>query len=67
MAQLVSGHNDSREASRVLHDGHTVDLLQPLVDDARATDVSKPGGAAVAFAVPSLAATHVESGKTKIN
>lgn len=39
MPDFMCSDNDSAEAAGVLDDGHTVDLLQTLVDDARASDV----------------------------
>lgn len=34
--------DDAGEATSVFNDGHRVDFLEPLVDDARASHVSKP-------------------------
>lgn len=39
MTNFVGGHNDTAEAAGVLDDGHAVDLLQALVDDAGTSDV----------------------------
>lgn len=41
MTNFVGGHNDTAEAAGVLDDGHAVDLLQALVDDAGTSDVRK--------------------------
>ncbi len=60
MSQFVSGDDDSGESAGVLDDGHTVHLLQTLVDDAGAADVGESGRAAVALAVTALPATHVK-------
>ena len=54
MPELVSSHDNPGETPGVLHDGHAVHLLQPLVDDARPSDVGKPGGASVTVSIASL-------------
>ena len=54
MPELVSSHDNPGETPGVLHDGHAVHLLQPLVDDARPAYVSKPGGASVTVSIASL-------------
>jgi len=60
VAEFVSSDDDSREASRVLHYGHRIDLFQALVHDASATYVSESGGASVAFSVPRFTTAHVQ-------
>lgn len=42
VSNFVSGNNDAGEPSRVLDYRHAVDLLQPLVDHTRSTDVCEP-------------------------
>ena len=54
MPELVSRHDDPGEAAGVLHDGHAVDLLQPLVHDTGPTHVGKPGRAPVTVSITSL-------------
>lgn len=54
MSELVSSDDDSGKAAGVFDDGDAVDLLEPLVDDARAADVREAGRAAVALAVTTL-------------
>ncbi len=63
VSQLVRRDDDAREAPGVLHDGHAVDLLQALIDDAGAPHVGEPGRAAVTLAHATLATTHIQSGK----
>lgn len=62
MTNFVSGHNDATVPAAVLDDGHTVDLLQPLVDHTRSTNVREACCASIAS--PSLvpSATHVQFG-----
>ena len=54
MPELVSRHNDAGEAASVLHDGHAVHLLQPLVHHASPAHVGKPGGSPVAVSIARL-------------
>ena len=61
MSQFVRGDDDAGEPPGVLDDGHGVDLLQPLVDDAGAAHVREAGRAPVALAQPALATAHVQS------
>ena len=60
MSELVSSDDDSGKAAGVFDDGDAVDLLEPLVDDARAADVREAGRAAVALAVTTFASAHVQ-------
>ena len=62
VAQLVRGDDDAGEAAGVLDDGDAVDLLEALVDDARAAHVGEARRPAVALADARLAATHVQPG-----
>lgn len=41
MPDFVSSNDDAAEAARVLDNGHTVDLLQALVHDTRASDIGE--------------------------
>ena len=54
MPEFVCGDNDARESSSVLHYGHTVHLLQSLVDHAGPAHVSKAGGSSVTITVAGL-------------
>lgn len=62
MPELVSSHDDAGEAPGVLHDGHAVHLLQPLVHDACPAYVGKPCRAPVTVSIASLPSAHVELG-----
>ena len=55
MPEFVCRHNDARESSSVLHYGHTVHLLQSLVDDTGPAHVSKASGSSVTITVAGLA------------
>ena len=54
MPEFVCRHNDPRESSSVLHYGHTVHLLQSLVDNTGPAHVSKAGGSSVTITVAGL-------------
>lgn len=41
MPNFMCSHNDSAEATGVLNDGHTVDLLQALVHNARTSNIGE--------------------------
>ena len=59
MPEFVRRHNDPREASSVLHYGHTVDLLQSLVHHTGPAHVGKPGGASVTITVTGLSPENI--------
>lgn len=42
MTDFVRRDDDSTESSRIFDDGHRINLLEPFVDDARASDVREP-------------------------
>lgn len=44
MTDFVGGHNDAAETAGILNDGHTVDLLQSLVDHTGAAHIRKSCG-----------------------
>ena len=67
MPEFVRSHNNPGEAARVLHYGHAVDLLQPLVDHAGAADIGESRRSPVALAVTRLSPTHVQPKITKYN
>ena len=60
VSQFVSSDDDTGEAASVLDNGHRVDFLEPLVDDAGAPDVGEPSRAPVALTVARFAPAHVQ-------
>ena len=67
MPEFVRRHNDPREASSVLHYGHTVDLLQSLVHHTGPAHVGKPRGASVAVTVAGLSSENISVRKKNIS
>ena len=59
MPEFMCSHNNPGEAARVLHYGHAVDLLQPLVDHTGPAHVGKPGGASVTITVTGLSPENI--------
>ena len=62
MSQLVGGHDDAREAGRVLHQSHRVDLPMVVADAAAASHVGVASRHLVAGASAVSARAHVTLG-----
>ena len=60
VSELVRGDDDAREPAGVLDDGDAVDLLEALVDDARAAHVREARRPPVALADARLPPAHVQ-------
>ncbi len=63
MTEFMSSDDDAWESACIFYDGDTVHFLETFVNDASTADVSESGRAAVALAVTTLTATHVQSDK----